>query len=109
MKVNEIKAKIYGKMALHALKNARHDLANVQDDAKKFLVLAHKSLSADGKVAYEELEKKVKDFYDALPADLKKKYDDVLANLGVLKAEIKKMADEKLDNIAVYEDEEFVA
>lgn len=109
MKVNEIKAKIYGKMALHALKKVGHNLASAQGDAKRFVTLAHKSLSADGKVVYEELEEKMKDFYDALPADLRKKYDEVLSHLEDFKAEVKKIAIEKLNNIEVYEEEEFVA
>ncbi|PTT17114.1 hypothetical protein DBR27_01720 [Flavobacterium sp. HMWF030] len=99
MKLEEIKSKIYAKLAMHSLKKIGDDLSNAKKDSATVIEDIKKSLSDGGKVAYENLEQKAHDFYNSLPEESKKHYTEVLAKVDEFKSEVKKMTDEQIKEI----------
>ncbi|MXO03491.1 hypothetical protein [Flavobacterium sp. HBTb2-11-1] len=99
MKLEEIKSKIYAKLAMHSLEKIREDLSKAKKDSALVIEDIKKSLSNGGEAAYENLEKKAQKFYDSLPEESKKHYHDLLSKIDEFKSEVKKMTEEQIKQI----------
>lgn len=100
MNVDSMKAKIFAIMIKRSFNKALKDGEKTVKQIDKTLDLIKKGLDPAAKAAYKDMQDAVNKFYDNLPDDQKKQFDQIGKDISNLETQLLQISSENLDQIS---------